>query len=256
MQFRRSIGGIVLTASLLWLTACNGTPESVNGPQHTEEQSPTEQPMITKQPSATSTKQPQTTDQPQLTDPPQATEQPTSSDQPEDLEGVPPLVTEAATTVMRALSRKDMGQLAAWVHPEKGLRFSPYAYVDPKKDLVFTRAEVEGLMEDGTKRVWRTYPGSGEQIEMTFADYYERFVYDADFLQDAEIAVNKGLGQGTMINNLNEVYPEAQYDFVEYHIAGIDPSVEGMDWRSLRLVFEKIGEDRALVGIIHDQWTP
>lgn len=244
MQFRRSIGGIILAASLLGLTACNGTPESVNGPQHTEEPSPTEQPLITKQPSATPT------------DTPQTTEQPTSSDQPDDLEGVPPLVTEAATTVMRALSRKDMGQLAAWVHPEKGLRFSPYAYVDPKKDIVFTRAEVEGLMEDGTKRIWRTYPGSGEQIEMTFADYYDRFVYDADFLQDAEIAVNKGLGQGTMINNLNQIYPEAQYDFVEYHIAGIDPSVEGMDWRSLRLVFEKIGEDRALVGIIHDQWTP
>lgn len=244
MQFKRSIGGIVLTSSLLWLTACNGTTESVNGPQHTHEQSPTEQPMITKQPSATPT------------DPPQATEQPTSSEPPEDLEGVPPLVTEAATTVMRALSRKDMNQLAAWVHPEKGLQFSPYGYIDPKKDLVFTRAEVEGLMEDGTKRVWRAFPGSGELIEMTFADYYDRFVYDADFLEDAEIAVNKGLGQGTMINNLNQVYPEDQYDFVEYHIAGIDPSVEGMDWRSLRLVFEKIGEDRALVGIIHDQWTP
>ncbi|MNW11118.1 hypothetical protein D3C71_2084880 [compost metagenome] len=52
------------------------------------------------------------------------------------------------------------------------------------------------------------------------------------------------------------MYPKEQYDFVEYHITGIDPSVEEMDWRSLRLVFEKIGEDHALVGIIHDQWTP
>ncbi|WHY20499.1 hypothetical protein QNH28_05730 [Paenibacillus sp. G2S3] len=128
--------------------------------------------------------------------------------------------------------------------------------MDTKNDLVFSKDEVEGLMKDSTKRVWRTFAGSGDLIELTFADYYKRFIYDADFIQTAEIAVNKGLGQGTMINNLNEVYPKEKYDFVEYHIEGIDPSVEGMDWRSLRLVFEKIGEDHALVGIIHDQWTP
>lgn len=238
MYITRKIGAIALVAGLLWLTACNGTTESVNEPKQTQELSPTEQPSATP------------------TDSPHTTEEPSSTDQPEDQEGLPPTVMEAATTVITSLKNKDMSQLAAWVHSEKGLRFSPYAYVDTKSDLVFTKAEVEGLMNDSTKRVWRTFAGTGELIEMTFADYYKKFVYDADFIQDAEIAVNKGLGQGTMINNLNEVYPVDQYDFVEYHIEGIDPSVEGMDWRSLRLVFEKIGEDHALVGIVHDQWTP
>lgn len=237
-----SIGGMLLIASLLWLTACSGTPEKGVDPQQTPEQLQTAQPVATMVP-------------PQETEPPQETAPP-STEQPQDLEGLPPLVEEAASTVMNALRNKDMNQLAAWVHSEKGLRFSPYAHVDTKNDLVFTKDEVEGLMKDSTKRVWRTFAGSGDLIELTFADYYKRFVYDADFIQMAEIAVNKGLGQGTMINNLNEVYPKDQYDFVEYHIAGIEPSVEGMDWRSLRLVFEKIGEDHALVGIIHDQWTP
>lgn len=238
MHFVRNIGAIALVTGVLWLTACSGTTESVNEPQQTQEQSPTEQPSAAP------------------TEPPQTTEEPSSTDQPQDLEGMPPTVTEAATTVMKSLKNKNMSQLAAWVHPEKGLRFSPYAYVDTTTDLVFTRDEVEGLMNDSTQRIWRTFVGSGDLIELTFADYYKRFVYDEDFIQMAEIAVNKGLGQGAMINNLHEVYPAEQYDFVEYHIAGIDPSVEGMDWRSLRLVFEKIGEDRALVGIIHDQWTP
>lgn len=238
-----NIGGMLLLASLLWLTACSsGTPEKGVDPQQTPEQLQTAQPVATTVP-------------PQETEPPQETAPP-STEQPQDLEGLPPLVEEAASTVMNALRNKDMNQLAAWVHSEKGLRFSPYAHVDTKNDLVFNKDEVEGLMKDSTKRVWRTFAGSGDLIELTFADYYKRFVYDADFIQTAEIAVNKGLGQGTMINNLNEVYPKDQYDFVEYHIAGIDPSVEGMDWRSLRLVFEKIGEDHALVGIIHDQWTP
>jgi hypothetical protein len=37
--------------------------------------------------------------------------------------------------------------------------------------------------------------------------------------------------------------------------SGFDPEYEGMDWRSLRLVFEKKNDIWYLVGIIHDQWT-
>ncbi|WP_339317149.1 hypothetical protein [Paenibacillus sp. FSL R10-2734] len=261
MHSVRNIGGMLLVAGMLWLTACSVTPETGTDPKQTQEQSPTEQPLTSTKPTQTTqeptrTEQSQETQEPSSTDQVQENQEPSSIDQPQDQEGLPPSVTEAASTVMNALKNKDMNQLAAWVHSEKGLRFSPYAYVDTKNDIVFTKSEVEVLMNDTTKRVWRTFAGSGDLIELTFADYYKQFVYDADFIQTAEIAVNKGLGQGTTINNLNEVYPKEQYDFVEYHIAGIDPSVEGMDWRSLRLVFEKIGEDHALVGIIHDQWTP
>ncbi|WP_340007191.1 hypothetical protein MHH52_05710 [Paenibacillus sp. FSL K6-0276] len=249
MHSARNIGGMLLMVSMLWLTACSVTPETGTDPKQTQEQSQSEQPLTSTEPS-------QTTQEPTRTEQSQETQEPSSTDQPQDQEGLPPSVTEAASTVMKSLRDKDMNQLAAWVHSEKGLRFSPYAYVDTKNDIMFTKSEVEGLMKDSTERVWRSFAGSGDLIEMTFADYYKQFVYDADFIQTAEIAVNKGLGQGTTLNNLNEVYPKDQYDFVEYHIDGIDPSVEGMDWRSLRLVFEKIGEDHALVGIIHDQWTP
>ncbi|WP_340397819.1 hypothetical protein NST50_05840 [Paenibacillus sp. FSL E2-0202] len=272
MYFAKKIGGLALIAAMLWLTACSGTPEAGTEPKQTPEQTQEQTPVQTQKqkpeqtpeqtekqkPEQTQKQTPEQTSTAQsavTTESPQETET-SSTGQPQDLEGLPPSVEEAATTVIRSIKNKDMKQLAAWVHRDKGLRFSPYAYVDTKNDLVFTREEVEGLMNDSTKRVWRTFAGSGDLIELTFADYYKRFVYDADFIQKAEIAVNKGLGQGTTINNLNEVYPKEQYDFVEYHIAGIDPSVEGMDWRSLRLVFEKIGEDHALVGIIHDQWTP
>jgi hypothetical protein len=213
-------GWIALVAVMLLLAACSGTREAA-----LESQEPIQE--------QTQENQPQN-----------------------QAEGLPPTLLEAAASVMTALQEGDMSKLAAWAHPEKGVRFSPYAYVDTKTDLVFTKDQLKSLMEDSTKRVWRTFAGSGELIEMTYAEYHKRFVYDADFIKDAEIAVNKGLGQGTTVNNLNEVYPEDSFDFVEYHIKGIDPAVEGMDWRSLRLVFERIGDDHALVGIIHDQWTP
>lgn len=171
-------------------------------------------------------------------------------------EGVPPTALEAASTVVRALKNKDMDQLAAWTHADKGVRFSPYGYVDTKRDQVFKREEIEGLLKDKQQRVWGEFAGKGDEIKMTYAEYHDRFVYDADFETKAEIGLNQTLGQGTTLNNLQEVYPPETYDFVEYYIDGVDPDAQGMDWRSLRLVFEKIGEDRALVGIVHDQWTP
>ncbi|MCL6604045.1 MAG: altered inheritance of mitochondria protein 21 [Paenibacillus sp.] len=244
----RKSGWVLLGIIMLLLVACNGTPNAASEPTGQA----TEQPQVTEataEPQVTVEPQPQVTVEPAKTVEPQETEE-------APVEGQPPTALESARTVISALKAGNMGTLASWVHPEKGVRFSPYGYVDTKKDLVFSRDEVEGLMEDSKEYEWRTFPGSGELIKMPYAEYHKEFVYDADFIGVAKVSLNKGLGQGTTINNLNEVYPKENYDFVEYHIEGIDPSVEGMDWSSLRLVFEKMGQDHALVGIIHDQWTP
>ncbi|MEC0240588.1 hypothetical protein P4H66_12055 [Paenibacillus dokdonensis] len=240
MGIARRMGWIPAVALILLIAACSGKPNTTTEPQQTQG-NPQEQ-LQQEQSQQEQTQQEQ--------------QQNEKAPDPNDQEGVPPTALEAAATVMTALQNGNMKALASWAHPDKGIRFSPYAYVDTKTDLVFSRNEIEGLMQDSKKRVWGTFPGSGELIEKTFADYYKSFVYDADFKKDGKIALNKGLGQSTMINNLNEVYPKESYDFVEYYIDGITPAMDGMDWRSLRLVFEKIGEDHALVGIIHDQWTP
>ncbi|WP_438315499.1 hypothetical protein [Sporosarcina sp. FA9] len=230
MYVLKKIGLIALGAILLLLTACTEIPKP------TPELEPT--PVL--EPEPTPELEPQDG-------------QSEEEDQPG--EGVPPTALEAATTVLRALKNGDMKTVAAWAS-RKGVRFSPYAYVDTKTDLVFSRDELEGLMGDPTERIWRTYPGSGDLIELTFKEYYNQFIYDADFMSDAEVSVNEMLGESTTINNLNEVYPKESHNFVEYYIDGFDPVYEGMDWRSLCLVFEKIGDDSALVGIIHNQWTP
>lgn len=238
----RKMGMMILGVALLMLTACNEKTNEATDHKGEIHQEPVEQVQEEGQ-----KEEPKVEEQVQ-------TEQPIAQEEP--TEGMPPTSLEAATTVMRILKNGDMSSLAAWAHPDKGIRFSPYAYVDQEKDLVFSREELKGLMEDSTVYEWRTFAGSGALIELTYADYHKKFVYDADFFKDAKISLNEVQGESTTANNLNEVYPKATHDFVEYHIDGIDPSYEGMDWRSLRLVFEKIGHDHVLVGIIHDQWTP
>jgi hypothetical protein len=146
-----------------------------------------------------------------------------------------------------------MEALADLVHPSRGVRFSPYAYVQDTHQ-VFTAGEVRGLLQDPTAYVWGVYDGSGEPIRATFAEYYEEFVYDVDFADAPEVSYNRRLGgHGGTIDNAREFYPGSTV--VEYHIPGVDPQYEGLDWRSLRLVFQQQDGSWYLVGIIHDEWT-
>jgi hypothetical protein len=143
------------------------------------------------------------------------------------------------------------------VHPDKGVRFSPYTYVrvgeDDDVDLVFSAEELTGLPADETVYRWGAFDGTGEPIDRTFSEYYGRFIYDVDFAFPTSVGFNEIVGAGNTINNVLDVYPQAQV--VEYHLPGSNPDFGGMDWRSLRLVLENAGDGWYLVGIVHDEWT-
>lgn len=252
MTTLRTTGWLSLGFAVLLLTAC----------AKTEEASPSVSPTTAISPSATVSPSPEAPSSSPLSPSPSTapvdspsvapTAAPTETVPPE---GAPPSAKEAASTVLAALQAGDIKTVAAWAHPDKGVRFSPYGFIDVESDLVLTRQELEGAMKDTSKRTWGYYDGSGDPITLSYKDYHKKFVYSADFVKDAQITENKSVAKGNSSNNILEVYPADRYSYVEYYIDGIDPQYEGIDWRCLRLVFEKMGEDHALVAIIQDQWT-
>jgi hypothetical protein len=161
-------------------------------------------------------------------------------------------VLPLAETAVQALKDGDMAALESLAHPEKGLRFSPYSFVLPEH-LAFSPDQLRGLMDDPNIYTWGAFDGSGEPIQMTFKDYFKRFIYSKDFASADQVSLDQRLGQGNTIDNSREFYPEAVV--VEYYLPGENPDYGGMDWQSLRLVFQQ--EDGAwyLVGVIHDEWT-
>jgi hypothetical protein len=161
-------------------------------------------------------------------------------------------VLDRAAQVIAALMDKNMTALSGYVHPQLGLRFSPYAFVRVT-DQVFSVDKIAGLWVDGTVYTWGAYDGSGASIDLTFADYYSKFIYDVDFANAPQLALNHRLGVSTSMDNSHEFYPGAM--IVEFYFPGFDPQFEGMDWRSLRLVFMEDNTTWYLVGVIHDQWT-
>ncbi len=154
---------------------------------------------------------------------------------------------------LKALRDRDMERLSSIVHPDKKLRFSPYTYVDAEKTLTFSAEEIKTLMNSDKVYIWGSYDGIGDPIRLTFKDYLKAFVYDQDFLNAEEVGYNRYIGRGNTINNIFEVYPEGK--LLEYHFSGFNPEYDGLDWESLKLVFEEKDGTWYLVCIVHDQWT-
>ena len=160
-------------------------------------------------------------------------------------------VRAVADRVLAALKAHDGAGLAGLVHPEKGVRFSPSAFVDPAADQVFPAAAMAGFWADGTARVWGAADGSGDPIRLTPAAYAARFVMDRDYAA-AVVSIDADRVRGNTVDNAAAVYPGSRR--VEYFIAGQGADA-AFDWSALRLVFERSGGRWWLVGVIHDQWT-
>lgn len=169
------------------------------------------------------------------------------------VEPAPSTAPQEAELVLKALQTRNMAELAAHVHPVKGLRFSPYIHIDPKRSVVLQASELPKALDDPTPRRWGSEDGTGDPIVRSFASYYARFVYDRDFLSASQRRVNEFGGKSTTKPNVREMYPDATV--IEAHVPGAKPEYAGLDWASLLLVFEQYESRWYLVALVHDQWT-
>ncbi|WP_155613728.1 hypothetical protein [Paenibacillus peoriae] len=161
-------------------------------------------------------------------------------------------IENESKTAIQALKNKDQKTLQQLTHPKKGIRFTPYATVTLNDDIVFDRVKIAEAFKDQTVYEWGSYDGSGDPINLTFEDYYKKFIFDRDYSRAERIGYNEIVHQGSSVINIREAYPHGI--FVEYHFShGKDGNDIG--WTSLRFVFEKYVGKWYLVGITHDQWT-
>jgi len=161
------------------------------------------------------------------------------------------IIKETNDNILEALKNHDYKQFVEFIHPEKGVRFSMYAFVDPKEDKHFSKADFEKYEPTKTIFTWGTMDGSGDLYKATIDDYFVKWVYSKDFVT-GQFSLNQFQGKGNSLNNLKEIYPKA--DFTENFIKGSQANAE-MDWKCLRLVFEEFQGKYYLVGVINDQWT-
>ena len=164
------------------------------------------------------------------------------------------VIAGRAKSVIQALKEGNIAKFSTFVHPQKGVRFSPYASVLLDQDRVIGKNGLAQMWASAKLYRWGEYDGSGDPIRLSFRKYHRRFIFDHDFSRAESVNYNPAsMGHGNTPNTIQAVYPKSIA--VGYHFSGFDPKVSGMDWSSLWLVFEKQGSEWYLVGIVHDEWT-
>lgn len=163
------------------------------------------------------------------------------------------IIKTTADKLIQAISAKDSQTISEFAHPVKGVRFTPYTYVSLDRDLVFKKDDLKNFFENQKVYTWGSFDGTGDDISLTPSKYYEKFIYPVDYKNAEQIGYNKVLSSGNMLENQFDVYENPIV--VEYYFSGFNPEYEGLDWRSVRLVFEKYEDAWFLVGIINNQWT-
>jgi hypothetical protein len=164
---------------------------------------------------------------------------------------------DAAETIVRAQSAeivrhfmdRDMTHMIRHVHPNHGVRFSPYPALT-KSDQVFTPQQVLGLFNNRNAYSWGMYPGTGDPVKMTFSEYYKRFVYARDFSQAPMLTYNTVARAGNIGNNSAEFFQGSR--FIDYHWPGTEANGE-RDWKTLRLVFMPWKDNWLLVAVVNDE---
>ncbi len=165
------------------------------------------------------------------------------------------IVMKKAYLVLNALSKQDMDKVSRYVHPQKGVLLSPFGTVDKNRAQVLMPSQVKELFQVPNQKQleWGTDDGKGDPIRLTPQAYFKKYVYDVEF-SETELVTYDGIYKETnRIHNIEEVFPNSHY--VEFFVPGSE-EYEGMDWKSLKLVFSEHNNDYYLIGIVHDQWLP
>jgi len=154
--------------------------------------------------------------------------------------------------VLLAIKNNDLPALAKFVWPQ-GLRFSPYEYVNTGSDITLTTQQVANGLAMSRSFTWGVSDGSGEPIDLWIGQYFDKFVNDADWAKAPKVSYNQITQRGNTTNTIATIYSGKQR--VEFYFSGFDPQYEGIDRKSLTLVFEQVAGQRYLIGIVHGAWT-
>jgi hypothetical protein len=155
-------------------------------------------------------------------------------------------------TILSYLKGGDFKALSGISHPEYGIVFSPYATITLATSKCFLPAQISVFADNNDAYVWGVYCDSGEPIELTPADYFDRFVFDRDFTRAKEIGIDYVVKSGNALENITDVFPNVR--FIDFHIPEDGKNVEG-GWSSLRLGFEEYKDCLMLTVIVHSEYT-
>lgn len=173
-----------------------------------------------------------------------------TEDEPEESESLN--VEEISNEIIEAIIDKDMKTIAKYVHPEKGLLFSPYIYVE-EDAVVIDKKDIQTLLKSNHVFNWGLYDGKGTPIQLTATDYFDAFLDMTPYLEPDEILIDLLQERGNTLNNIDEKFPNSKV--IEYYYDGSE-EFSGIDWSSVLFIYDEVENGMYnLRAIIRDMWT-
>ncbi|MCC8128400.1 MAG: hypothetical protein LIO51_00450 [Clostridiales bacterium] len=166
----------------------------------------------------------------------------------EQEEGDTASLVSCAIETAEAIQSGDYETLAEYVHPEKGVTFTPNTTVDAASNLTFLPDALVEASESATTYLWGTSTDTASPINLTVADYFAAYVWEQDYLASLRISVDSSQVAGNGLENVSEMYPDGRY--VEFYATDGESN-----WSTLKLVFEWDSGAWYLVGVVHSAWV-
>lgn len=141
-------------------------------------------------------------------------------------------INEISDKIINALHERNTGKIAEYIHPNKGVTFSPYVFIEDNAPI-FNKEEFKNLFKNNDEIYWGIYDGKGKDIQLTASQYFEEFIHSELYIKPDEINVNYINDSGNTENNMMEIFPNTET--IEYYHSGSDK----YDWESFILVYEK-----------------
>lgn len=161
------------------------------------------------------------------------------------------ILSFARDSILPPMEAKEYAGLARFIGDE-GIFFSPYGLADTTKSKVLSRLQFLEILKNNKQVLWGYADGTGDAIRLTIPQYFKKYVYDVAFLKAEQTAVNKLIDPDSAFSKVPIVY--ANHPFVQFYFPGFNKEYEGMDWKSLLLVFKEQQSKYYLVAVIHNQW--
>jgi hypothetical protein len=164
-------------------------------------------------------------------------------------------LAKLAYSVLEYIRDDDFLALSHVIHPESGVVFSPYTTVNLATDRHFSADQIATLGSDTNIYIWGIRNGSGEPIELTPAEYINKYIQASAYIDASVVGINQIIRTGNALENITEVFPNVKY--VDFHLPGSEGDAPAdYTWSSLRLGFEEYEGNLRLIVIIHSKWTP
>ena len=151
------------------------------------------------------------------------------------------------------LNQRNYTQLANYIHPEKGVRFTPYSESKATDQLLTKEEFLDNIKTDPTLN-WGYYANpdnpEGFPIELTLNEYLETFVYQGDYINSDVIGYNE------RVNHHFFFLPE--FEHIEYKDSIVVEHFiddDSYDFLSIKIVYQKYEESWYIVAFINNEWT-